>query len=179
MSTKTKTKESVDFVSRDQNLRLVVEPKLNQLDPQTGNIHQTPGKHVEFNKGVYSVDPKDSETLKFLREHSGFEASPADNSFVERGNEPDRPVDASAVLEAIVDAAVKGDEDRLAELYLAEQSSHSRPEVLKAAARAIDQLGADKPDPPPTPVHEMQRVRDPSIQTDPENPAVAKKPSSK
>lgn len=169
MPTATKKKKeakAVEFISRDQNLRLVREPKRNQMNPQTGEISVTPGVSYEFEpNGVLVVDPSDSEALDFLRSHSL-----CGSMFVEKGNEPDRPPDASEILNEIVDAAVAKDADKLVEIYLAERSSNSRPEVLGAAARAIEKLDGDVPAAPPTPAHQLERFRDPSVETAPEAP---------
>jgi hypothetical protein len=155
----------VVFVSKDQNLRLVKDPADERL-AKDGRRVPVPGKTFEFKKGELVVDASDSEALEFLRGHDANGSNPnasdaSETLFVERGNEPDRPAsgDASDVLRKVVDLAVARDADGLADVYLAERSSQSRPEVLAAIEEAIEKLDGEVPAPPQAPEHEVERVR--------------------
>lgn len=153
----------VAFVSTDQNLRLVKDPADERLgkDGRRVPIH---GKTYEFKNGELLVDSGDSDALTFLREHdangSNQESTGTETLFWERGSEPDRPSpDSSGILREIVRKTADGDADGLADLFLQERSSYSRPEVLAAATTAIEALEGDVPAPPQTPEHEVERVR--------------------
>lgn len=151
------TKE-VTFVAPSGNLRLVLEPR-RRIIHEGGIAEVTDGKHVEFTNGRFSTN--DSDLIKALRNHPLKDAgSGVSGNFVEEGKEPGRPLpETSDVLTDIVKATADKDGDRLAEIYVAERSSHSRPEVLAAAAAGLEEVGDDVPDPPETPLHEQERVR--------------------
>lgn len=166
----------VRFVSTDNNLRLVIRPKTQRLDP-AGQIHEVPGLAVQFSNGIFEVDPADAdseEILEFMYKHQGNGSNPDARSqrlFVEAGKEPDRPPvapDASPIMRAIVQKTAQGDADGIADLFVQERSSHSRPEVLAAAEEALKALEADVPAPPQTPEHEVERAR----VTGPDHPGV-------
>lgn len=152
------------FVSQDRNLRLVKDPKLAQLDPQTGQIHQTPGNAFEFGNGVLRVDRDDSDALEYLRNHDNYGVL-----FRER-TDADGP--EVSVLDKILDAALDGDVESLKAIYVSERSGESRQEVLAAAAKAIEKLEGDVPQPPETPAHELTRYRDPSVEVSPDAPVM-------
>lgn len=202
MPTATKKKKSaeealVTFVSTDQNLRLVKDPADERL-AKDGRRVPVPGTTYEFNNGELQVARDDSEALAFLREHDANgsnEDSASEKLFWERGNEPDRPSpDASPVLRKIVQLTSDGDADAIADIYLNERSSYSRPEVLAAAETAIEALDGEVPEKPQTPEHEVERVRaEPAVGDTPgvepakqearsgqsTNPAPAEKPDKK
>lgn len=159
--TQTVERSEGRFISTDQNLRLVQIPGRNVLNPATGVLEPVPGKAIEFRNGLVDAD---SEDAAWLREHDEFNVL-----FFEQGNEPRRPDDPSVVLEAIVDATAAGNADELETLYVEERASLSRPEVLRAAARGLERVAGEDavPAPPATPVHQLERVRDASIETHP------------
>lgn len=141
------------FVSRDQNLRLVNKPKRRLLNQDSGEAYTTEGSRVEFSGGQYVTEDKDE--IKFLRDHEQN-----GNLFVEKGKEPDRVLpETGDLLKQIVQATADKDGDKLAQIYLSESTTHSRPEVLQAASAGLEAVGEDQPDPPPTPAHELTRVR--------------------
>lgn len=153
--TKTKPKAAT-FRSTDNTLRLVRIAQQRRMNDR-GEWETSPGHTVEFHDGLYSTD--DSDVLKFLRDHDQ-----KDSLFVEVGKEPGRPLpETSDLIEAVVDAVADKNKEKLAEIYLQERNSHSRPEVLKAAAAGLEKLKADLPDPDPVPEHELVRTRAPGV----------------
>lgn len=150
-----KERELVLFVSADPNLRIVRDPKVNRLDPNTGDIYQSPGTVYEFGNGTLAVDKENTDAIEFLRDHPQFGLL-----FRERG-EADGP--EANVLDKILDATLDRDVEKLSAIYVAERSGESRSHVLQAAAKAIEKLDGDVPQPPETPAHELERFRDPVI----------------
>jgi hypothetical protein len=149
----TKTKSKPVFVSTDATLRLVRIPRRRKVDTDTGESYVTDGHTVEFIEGRYSTD--DKEVIKWLQDHP--QNGPL---FVERGNEPDRPLpETGDLLTAIVNAVAAKDGDKLAAIYLQERQSHSRPAVLDAARSGLEAIDADVPPPDPVPEHQLERVR--------------------
>jgi hypothetical protein len=159
----SKEKDKVEFRSHDQGARIVVEPKRTRMNPDSGEMSYTEGKTIEFAAGPGGVGVffADADEAAFLRDYDGPVSVAEVEEFVAAPN-------AESTLEAIVEAAVDGDADTVTDIYLAERSGDSRPEVLKAAAKALEKLDADEPPPPATPIHEVQRHRDSSVSGGPD-----------
>lgn len=154
----TKTKKATVFVSGVESLRLVRTPKVRRMNDR-GEWETTDGDVIEFHNGTYEA--KSDDEAKWLRDHDLHDAIGQAGSFVEQGKEPGRALPESAdLLKAIVEAVAKKDSDTIAEIYVQERASHSRDEVLKAAAAALEALDSDVPPPPDTPAHEVTRARE-------------------
>lgn len=154
---------AVEFLSTDQNLRLVKDPTRRVLATDTGEAFVKQGVTAEFDKGRLVVSNDASDLLEFLRDHPQNQAN-GGNLFSELGNEPDNPGDEAAVLSAIVQAVADRDSDRLLSIYLAERNSaRDSSAIATAAAQGLEALDVSKPAPEPTPVHQLERYRDESV----------------
>jgi hypothetical protein len=158
--TKTESKGKV-FRSSVQNLRLVIEPTRPRMAAD-GTVLTEPGKAIDFRRGVYETS--DSEEIEFLRDHEEYQ-----QLFHEEGEEPDRVDDQAEVLGLVVQALANKDDDALYDLYKKEIAAHSRQPVLDAIVKGLEAIDADASDDalptPETPVHQLERVRDPSVVT--------------
>jgi hypothetical protein len=150
--------QTSQFVSGDNNLGLVRKPTTRRMN-ERGEWETAHGIKYEFRGGVLNVD-SDQDVIDgvsaadWLRDHEQF-----NRLFWERGNEPGRVPDSTGLLEQVVELAVDGDADKLAEIYVAERNTHSRRDVLKAIEAAIEKLDGEQPEPDPIPDHQLERTR--------------------
>lgn len=143
---------SVTFHSPTDNLALVITPANRKMNDQ-GLWDTIPGKKVQFRNGRFET--ADSAELGFLRNHPEL-----GRLFHEHGAERGRQSDSSSAMVAyIVELAIEGQADTIADILVAERNSFSRPEVLAACEKALERIGAMVPAPPPPPEHQLERVR--------------------
>lgn len=146
---------SVTFVSPTNELRLVKTPTRRKPIGEGGDFINVPGESVTFREGQLVVSSP--ELLSWLRDHVEY-----GRLFHEQGAEPDRPrEDTSAIHGLIVELALDGKTDQIADILVAERSSYSRPDVIAACEKALNKAGEQAPPLPQVPEHELERVRMP------------------
>lgn len=155
MGTSTDTQSTtVTFHSPTDNLRLVVKAATRKMNDQ-GQWETVPGVAIEFRNGRFTTT--DSEQVAFLRQHKE-----AGRLFHELGAERDAVRDDEAAMVAhILDLALEGQGEAIADILVTERNSYSRPAVLGACEKALDRIGAMVPAIPPPPEHQLERVRVP------------------
>jgi hypothetical protein len=139
------------FVSKHNDLRVVLEPMLPQTDP-TGVTRYTKGKAIQFHRGTYEANAQEARRLGYENteqlvhaiKHT-FDGNPRltfNREFYEHGNAPDAqnpPVDK--LLGDIADASVRRQAKRLRDIVALEESTHKREVILTSAKAALGALG--------------------------------------
>lgn len=141
------------FVSKHNNLRVVLEPMLPQTDA-TGVTRFTKGRAIEFNRGTYEANAQEARRLGYENTEQLVHAikhTPDGNprltfnrEFYEMGNAPgaqNPPVDK--LLGDILDASVRRQAKRLRDILAQEESTHKREVILTSARTALGVLGDD------------------------------------
>lgn len=152
------TKEAL-FTSPTNNLR-IVKIKTTRRMSESGEWDERPGQTLTFSEGQFRCD-KDSDEYRFLHEHpsNGSNDGASRSLFYEIGDEPPSLAETNELLRKVLDLALDGELEALADLLVAERSSESRPEVIAAIEKAIEKSGGELPPLPETPEHEITRVR--------------------
>lgn len=164
-------KNSVTFVSPTNELRLVKKPTRRKPIGEGGDFINVPGESVTFREGQLVVSSP--ELLSWLRDHPEY-----GRLFHEQGAEPDRPrEDTSAVHSLIMELALEGKTNQIADILVAERSSYSRPDVIAACETALNKAGEQAPALPQVPEHELERVRMPPAGAPPVDPLQPGPPS--
>lgn len=137
------------FVSTSNNLALVRVPTRRTADLSTGVAVKADGEKIRFKDSRYTTS--DPGEIEFLEEHKnkGYLFHELEQA----------PPDPAGTIDEIIEAAVDGDADKIASLLVTERHSHSRPEVLAAARKALEKIDGDFPPVPSRPQHEVPRVR--------------------
>lgn len=137
------------YMSRRRSLSIVVESMQPIYGPGGRVQGQTAGRTLHFKDGALRVDADDAELLAFLDEHQ-FYGDLAEGFWrVELA----APVPTTEELEAIMDAAVALDADKLQAIVNAEAGGYKREAILRPAQGALDKIAtlAAAPDPEPEP----------------------------
>ncbi|MGE5152010.1 MAG: hypothetical protein ACM3II_17985, partial [Rhodospirillaceae bacterium] len=144
---------STTFISPCNNLRLVKTPARRRMVGEGGDFENVPGTDVQFAEGQLVVT--DADIYAWLHDH------PSNGQlFYELGAEPDRPGENSAdVHKKIMEAVYEGNYDVVADILVQERTTLSRPDVIAACEVALQKAGAQLPEAPETPEHELERVR--------------------
>ncbi len=144
--------EGVVFQSEASNYRVVREPQRRVQIAETNEFEVRPGKTFEFYDGVLRVtDPDDIEWLRNYESYGQY--------FWEIGSEEDRSVSAAELQKEIMECALAGNFDRVADILVAERTAESRPGIIAACVAALEAGDEEPPTLPDTPLHEQQRVR--------------------
>lgn len=137
------------FYSRRKSLRLVIEPRYEQVAPQTGRaLGRSPGVTVEFKENHLALPgsgpvkiangrkAEAEDLLEALREHDLFKD--VHDGFWEV--DPSAPPAAAEELQRLVTAGLAGDIATLEKMAGQERAGWQRSELLALIAESIDQV---------------------------------------
>lgn len=149
--TTTAAPEGVLFTSTADNYRVVKSPARRKPLGESGEYEVVKGKSFQFFDGELRVtDPDD---IAWLREYPSYgmyyfepEIAPV-------------PESSAGIQRVIMEKALAGDFDSIADILVAERTALSRPDVLASCEAAINAGGKELPAKPDVPLHEQQRVR--------------------
>lgn len=144
--------EGVVFQSEASNYRVVREPQRRVQIAETNEFEVRPGRTFEFYDGVLRVT--DSDDIEWLRNYESY-----GKLYWEIGTEEDRSISAAELQKEIMEKALEGDFDRVADILVAERTGQSRPGIIAACVAALEAGEEDLPPAPDVPLHEQQRVR--------------------
>lgn len=150
--TTDQTVSPVTFHAEASNYRVVVEPQRNQRVGETNQTEVVGGKDIQFYDGVFVATTQ--EEIDFLRDYESN-----GTYYWEVGSPEDKPDDSAGLQRLIIEKALAGDQDAIADILVAERTSQSRPAVIAACEGALNSMGGELPQKPDTPLHELQRVR--------------------
>lgn len=142
----------VTFHSEASNYRVVIKPARRRQIGESNESEIIPGKDIQFYDGVFVAHTQ--EEIDFLRGYGSY-----GEYYWEVGSAEDRPENSAATQKLIIEKAMAGDLDSVADILVAERSALSRPEVIAACEAALSAGGGELPAKPDTPLHELQRVR--------------------
>lgn len=120
--------------SQGSVMRFVVEPKLSQVNPASGQTNYTKGHTIEFHGGRFiTSDPKEIEFLRASEQNGAM--------FIEQGNEPGRPKpELEDVIAEIADATLTLDVPAIVKRRDAELDTYGRATVLTICNTALEKL---------------------------------------
>lgn len=144
--------QGVIFHSEASNYRLVRDPMRRRQLGEANEFEVVPGTTYEFVDGVLRVT--DSDDIEWLRNSDSY-----GRFFWEIGGDGDRTQNSADLQKLIMQKALSGDFDGIADILVAERSALSRPEVIASCTAALEAADQGLPAPPATPLHEQQRVR--------------------
>lgn len=143
---------TVTFHSPTDALKLVIKQATRRMNDQ-GQWETVPGTAIQFSAGRYVTS--NASELEFLRGHKEL-----NRLYFEHGAERGRATDsAGAVVAHVLELALEGQAETIADILLRERNSHSRPEVLAACEKALERIGSLVPPVPAPPEHQLERVR--------------------
>lgn len=133
--------EPVTFLSTCNDLRIVRTQKYPTFGPHGERTGDSPGETLTFKHGRFVTS--DPELVRFLQGHAGNGDTFHEMGMGANGQTND---DAPKIVGEIMELALKGEADRIADILLSERNSMSRPTVLAACESAITQIdGGDVP----------------------------------
>lgn len=144
--------QGVVFHSEASNYRIVREPSRRKQIGEGSDFEIRDGKIYQFYDGVLRVT--DSDDIEWLRDYE------SNGRYYFEVDDPNRRATETAALQTeVMEKALEGDFDRIADILVAERHALSRPEIITACTAALNAGDQDQPEPPQTPLHEIQRVR--------------------
>ncbi len=152
----TKTKQV--FASKCHNLRIVREPEFKEVLATGGQREISPGLDYQFVAGLLNVDDELRARDKRFFERYGEAIGKTDEQPVTeewlRSHSLDGdyfaevvlpPPDPSPELEAITDALIAGDAEKLVDIFEDEQNGFGREVVVESSKKALLKLEEDEP----------------------------------